>query len=59
MTPLQAARKYPEVLAALLVAGGLSWWWSAERMAGMNAAPGTDLGTLGWFTGTWVLMMAR
>jgi predicted metal-binding membrane protein len=58
MSPVQAARKYPEVLAALLAAGGLSWWWTAERMAGMNAAPGADLGTLGWFAGTWALMMA-
>ncbi len=24
----------------------------------MDAGPGTDLGTLGWFTGSWVVMMA-
>jgi predicted metal-binding membrane protein len=27
-------------------------------MAGMDAGPGTDLGTLGWFSGSWVVMMA-
>jgi predicted metal-binding membrane protein len=42
----------------LLVIAGLAWWWTVVRMAGMDAGPGTDLGTLGWFTGSWVLMMA-
>ena len=27
-------------------------------MGGMDAGPGTDLGTLGWFLGVWVVMMA-
>jgi predicted metal-binding membrane protein len=27
-------------------------------MTGMDAGPGTDLGTLGWFAGAWVIMMA-
>jgi predicted metal-binding membrane protein len=27
-------------------------------MDGMDAGPGTDLGTLGWFVGVWVVMMA-
>jgi predicted metal-binding membrane protein len=27
-------------------------------MAGMDAGPGTDLGTLGFYTGAWVVMMA-
>jgi predicted metal-binding membrane protein len=27
-------------------------------MAGMDAGPGTDLGTLAWFIGAWVVMMA-
>jgi predicted metal-binding membrane protein len=58
MTPLAVTRKHPEILAGLLIAGGLAWWWTAERMAGMGAAPGTDLGTLGWFTGSWIVMMA-
>jgi predicted metal-binding membrane protein len=45
-------------LVALLVAfAGVAWWWTAARMAGMDAGPGTDLGTLGWFVGVWVVMM--
>ena len=58
MTPLQLARKHPEVVAGLLFTAALAWWWTVERMAGMDGGPGTDLGTLGWFTGSWVVMMA-
>jgi predicted metal-binding membrane protein len=58
MTPRQALRARPEVVAGMLVAAGLAWWWTVKRMAGMDAGPGTDLGTLGWFTGVWVVMMA-
>ncbi len=58
MTPVQAVRRYPELAAALLVVAGLAWWWTVTRMAGMDSGPGGDLGTLGWFTGSWVLMMA-
>jgi predicted metal-binding membrane protein len=57
-SPLRAMRAEPQIVAALLAAAGLAWWWTAERMAGMNAGPGTDLGTLGWFTGVWAVMMA-
>jgi predicted metal-binding membrane protein len=42
----------------MLVAAGLAWWWTVKRMAGMDTGPGTDLGTLGWFAGSWVVMMA-
>lgn len=58
MTPLQTVRTHPEVVAGLLASAGLAWWWTVERMAGMDAGPGTDLGTFGWFTGSWVVMMA-
>src|SRR5581483_4520082 len=58
MTPLELTRKRPEVFAGLLAAAGLGWWWTVQRMAGMDSGPGTDLGTLGWFTGSWALMMA-
>ncbi len=57
-SPLSALRAEPGILVALLGAAGLAWWSTAERMAGMNAAPGADLGALGWFTGVWVVMMA-
>jgi predicted metal-binding membrane protein len=58
MTPGQLTRRHPEIFAGLLLVAGLAWWWTVERMAGMGAAPGTALGTLGWFTGSWVVMMA-
>jgi predicted metal-binding membrane protein len=45
-------------VAALLAAAGLAWWSTTERMAGMDAGPGTALGTLGWFLGVWATMMA-
>jgi predicted metal-binding membrane protein len=46
------------IVAALLAASGLAWWATAERMAGMDAGPGAALGSVGWFTGVWVTMMA-
>jgi predicted metal-binding membrane protein len=54
----QAARLHPEVLAGILTATALAWFSTAERMSGMNAGPGTELGALGWFTGVWAVMMA-
>lgn len=57
-SPLSAMRAQPGMVVALLAAAGLAWWSTAERMAGMNAGPGTDLGALGWFTGAWAVMMA-
>jgi predicted metal-binding membrane protein len=58
MTPRQAAREHPELVAGMLAAAGVAWWLTADRMAGMDAGPGTDLGALGWFTGVWAVMMA-
>jgi predicted metal-binding membrane protein len=43
----------------LLVAGAVAAWVvTVERMRGMDAGPGTDLGGLGWYLGVWVTMMA-
>jgi len=45
--------------AILLVAGaGVAWAFTVERMRGMDAGPGTDLGGLGWYLGIWVTMTA-
>jgi predicted metal-binding membrane protein len=35
-----------------------AWVLAADRMAGMDAGPGTELGSLGWFALTWLVMMA-
>jgi predicted metal-binding membrane protein len=53
-----AMRTELRTVAALLAAAGLAWWSTADRMAGMDAGPGTALGSVGWFTGVWATMMA-
>jgi predicted metal-binding membrane protein len=46
-------------LVGLLVAlAGIAWALTDDRMTGMDAGPGTDPGTLGFFLGVWVVMMA-
>jgi predicted metal-binding membrane protein len=57
-TALTAARARIGLVALLFVLAGVAWWSTADRMAGMDAGPGTDLGALGWFIGVWVVMMA-
>jgi predicted metal-binding membrane protein len=43
----------------LLVGGAVAAWAvTVDRMRGMDAGPGTDLGGLGWYLGIWVTMMA-
>jgi predicted metal-binding membrane protein len=43
----------------LLVAGAVAAWAvTVDRMRGMDAGPGTDLGGLGWYLGIWVTMTA-
>jgi predicted metal-binding membrane protein len=53
-----AARTRLGLVSLLLLLAALAWWWTTDRMAGMDLGPGTDLGTLGWFVGVWVVMMA-
>jgi predicted metal-binding membrane protein len=53
-----SARARLGLVALLLALAALAWWSTADRMAGMDAGPGTDLGALGWFLGVWVVMMA-
>jgi predicted metal-binding membrane protein len=55
---IAAIRTRLGLVAVLFGVTGLAWWSTAQRMAGMDAGPGTDLGTLGWFVGVWVVMMA-
>jgi predicted metal-binding membrane protein len=53
-----AARSRLGLVALLIVLAAVAWWSTADRMAGMDAGPGTALGPLGWFLGVWVVMMA-
>jgi predicted metal-binding membrane protein len=47
------------VLITWLLGGALGAWIALiQRMHGMDAGPGTDLGGLGWFVGIWVTMTA-
>ena len=62
-TTVQRAPVLPELLragliGALLVLALVAWTLTDERMGGMDAGPGTALGTLGFFVGVWVVMMA-
>ncbi len=41
-----------------LGAATAAWAVTVDRMRGMDAGPGTDLGGLGWFLGVWAAMMA-
>jgi predicted metal-binding membrane protein len=46
------------LFGALLAAALVAWIVTYQRMHGMDAGPGTDLGGLGWYLGIWVTMMA-
>ena len=54
----EAARARLGLVAALFGLAAIGWWWVAGEMAGMDDGPWTALGTLGWFLGVWVVMMA-
>jgi predicted metal-binding membrane protein len=53
-----AARGRLGLIALLFALAAAAWWWTVDRMRGMDQGPGSDLGTLGWFVGIWVVMMA-
>jgi len=46
------------LIGLLLAAAAVAWALSNSQLGGMDAGPGTALGSLGFFIGTWVLMMA-
>jgi predicted metal-binding membrane protein len=46
------------LVGLLLALAALAWAITNEQMSGMDAGPGTDPGTLGFFIGVWVVMMA-
>ncbi len=48
----------PGVVTALLGGTLAAWVVVIARMRGMDAGPGTDLGSAGWYLGIWVTMMA-
>ncbi len=53
-----AVRTRLGLVALLFALAAVGWWWTFDQMQGMDGGPWTDLGTLGWFIGVWVVMMA-
>jgi predicted metal-binding membrane protein len=53
-----AARTRLGLVAVLFALAAIGWWWTVGQMGGMDDGPWTELGTLGWFLGVWVVMMA-
>jgi predicted metal-binding membrane protein len=54
---LGAARSRLALIVLLFALAIVGWWWTAREMQGMDGGPWTDLGTLGWFVGVWIVMM--
>ena len=46
------------LIAALLVLAGVAWVVTGGAMEGMDMGPGSDLGSLSFYVGAWVVMMA-
>jgi predicted metal-binding membrane protein len=53
-----AARAHLGLIALLFALAALAWWSTADRTAAMAGMDALELGTLGWFVGVWVVMMA-
>jgi predicted metal-binding membrane protein len=54
----RAGRVQTGLLAAVLSAAAIAWLLTRNRMLGMDAGPGTDPGSLGFYTTSWVVMVA-
>src|ERR687892_317699 len=46
------------LIFALLLLAAIAWAVTGDRMDGMDAGPGTDPGSLGFWVTAWVVMMA-
>jgi predicted metal-binding membrane protein len=57
-TPPRSRPVQVALVAALLAVAVGAWAVTGDRMGGMDAGPGTELGGLGWFVVVWVTMMA-
>ena len=53
-----AARTRLGLIALLFGLAAVGWVWTADEMQDMDGGPWTELGTLGWFVGVWIVMMA-
>jgi predicted metal-binding membrane protein len=55
---MNALRTTTRTTVLLIGAAVAAWVLTVERMRGMDAGPGTDLGGLRWYLGIWVTMTA-
>src|SRR5215207_10970306 len=55
--PLSLAVQLGLIFGLVLLAA-IAWTVTGDRMDGMDAGPGTDLGGLGFWVTAWVVMMA-
>jgi predicted metal-binding membrane protein len=46
------------LIFGLVLFAAIAWAMTGDRMGGMDAGPGTDLGGLGFWVSAWVVMMA-
>jgi predicted metal-binding membrane protein len=46
------------LIFGLILLAAIAWAMTGDRMGGMDAGPGTDLGGLGFWVTAWVVMMA-
>ena len=53
-----AVRAQRGLVALLLALAALAWWVTINQTAGMQAGPAADLGSLPWFVGVLIVMMA-
>ena len=58
LSRVDAVRARLGLVAALFAVAAVGWVWSAQQMRTMDAGPWTSLGSVGWFLGIWVVMMA-
>src|SRR5690348_16382823 len=55
---MRLVRTQGGLVALLLGLAAAGWWTTLERLDGMDAGPWTALGSLAWFLGVWIVMMA-
>lgn len=46
------------LIIVLLTLAAVSWIFTSSQISGMDTGPWSDPGPLGWFTATWVVMLA-
>ncbi len=51
-------RRQVGLIGLLLVLAAVGWLVTDDRMVGMDAGPGTDPGSVGFYVSAWVVMMA-